>query len=176
MTKQKYYAVFLLLPGRLFNEGSAISLHKLSEIFELFRISESSLSDDNNLRGFFLVPIIELLSELTEIFEADSAAETPGASGKTAAGVAGPPPVAWKASVDVCKRPKVFVDGVPPADAAGGGGGGCGGFFDFFGKNEGTPFLFLLPLDLKSSSEDVEEVFELGKFDKFAELFVEFPF
>ena len=137
------------------------------------------MSDDNILRGFFLVPIIELLSELTEIFEADSAAETPGASrplGKTAAGVAGPPPVAWKASVDVCKRPKVSVDGVPPADAAGGGGGGCGGFFDFFGKNEGTPFLFLLPLDLKSSSEDVEEAFELGKFDKFSELFVEFPF
>ena len=80
--------------------------------------------------------------------------------------MAGPPPVAWKASVEVCKRPKVFVDNVPPADAAG-GGGGCGGFFDFFGKNEGTPFLFLLPLDLKSSS-DVVEVFELDKIDEFS--------
>ena len=49
MTKQKYYAVFLVLPGRLFNEGNAISLHKLSEIFELFGNSESSLSDDDNI-------------------------------------------------------------------------------------------------------------------------------
>ena len=72
--------------------------------------------------------------------------------------------------------PKVFVDETPPVDAAGGGGGGGGGdFFDFFGKKEGTPFLFLLP-DLKSSIEVVDEAFELGKFDKFAELFVEFPF
>ena len=70
----------------------------------------------------------------------------------------------------------MFVDGVPPANTAGGGGGGCGGFFDFFGKNEGTPFLFLLPLDLKSSIEVVEEAFELDKFDKFSEFFVELPF
>ena len=71
----------------------------------------------------------------------------------------------------------MFVDEVPPAGAAGGdgGGGGGGGFFDFFGKNEGTPFLFLLP-DRKSSSEFVEGAFELGKFDKFSELFVKFPF
>ena len=61
----------------IFNEGSAISLHKLSKIFELFELfwkSESSLSDDNNLRGFFLVPIIELLSEMTDKFESTSAA------------------------------------------------------------------------------------------------------
>ena len=71
----------------------------------------------------------------------------------------------------------MFVDEDPPAGAAGGGGGGGGGgFFDFFGKNEGTPFLFLLPLDRKSSSEVVDEAFELGKFDKFSELFDEFPF
>ena len=116
---------------------------------------------------------------LEKVLEFTFAAEPLNASrplGEPAAAMAGPPLVVWKASVDVCKRPKVFVDGVPPADAAGGGGGGCGGFFDFFGRNEGTPFLFLLPLDLKSSSEDVEEAFELGKFDKFAELFVKFPF
>ena len=59
--------LFLVVFGRLFIEGRAISLHKLSEIFELFGNSESSLSDNNILRGFFLDPIIEL-SELTEIF------------------------------------------------------------------------------------------------------------
>ena len=61
----------------IFNEGSAISLHKLSKIFELFWKSESSLSDDNILRGFFLFPIVELLSEMTEIFESTFAEETP---------------------------------------------------------------------------------------------------
>jgi len=55
MTKQKYYAAFLLISGRLSNEGSVNSLHKLSEIFELFGKSESSSSDDN-IFGFFLVP------------------------------------------------------------------------------------------------------------------------
>ena len=50
----------------------------------------------------------------------------------------------------------MFVDKAPPADAGGGGGG----FFDFLGKKEGTPFLFLLPADLKSSSDVEVEVFE----------------
>ena len=66
----------------------------------------------------------------------------------------------------------MFVDKAPPADAGGGGGG----FFDFLGKKEGTPFLFLLPPDLKSSSDVEVEVFEFDKFDKFAELFVEWTF
>ena len=164
---------FLLIFGRLFNEGSAISLHKLSKIFELFELfwkSESSLSDDNILRGFFLVPIIELLSESTEIFESTLAIE-----GETPIDVTCPEvAVEEEVSCGDSVTPEVFVDMVPPAGAAGSGGGG-GDFFDFFGKKEGTPFLFLLP-DLKSSIEVVEGVFEFDKFDKFAELFVELPF
>ena len=44
--------------------------------------------------------------------------------------------------------PKVFVDNVEVA-VAGGGGGGGGEFFDFLGKKDGTPVVFL-PLGLKS--------------------------
>ena len=53
----------------------------MSEIFELFGNSESSLSNDNISRGFYLFPIIEI-SELTEIFESALAAMAmPGVAG-----------------------------------------------------------------------------------------------
>jgi len=117
----------------------------MSEVFELFRNSEFSLSNDNILRGFFLFPTIEI-SELTEIFEsalATMADETsmPGVAGME--GVSCDDRATLKASVEFCVALNVFVHNVQAVVAVDGGGGGL---FDFLGKKDDLPLLSFYPL------------------------------